>query len=216
MTSSIGTAWADAVVALGGRAEAAADSAAELVRRYAEPHRRYHTATHIEAVLRDGDWLADALGLDEQQRAVVALAACAHDVVYDARPGDDERLSSRWAREALHEAGVAPGPAEHSVQLILATLIHDARKDDAAAAALLDADLAILASPAEAYAAYVSAVRAEYAHVDDVGWRAGRAAVLSGLLDRPQLYLSAPGRAQWESAARANVGAELAQLTAAS
>ena len=209
---SIGTAWVDAVTAAGGHPAAAAVSAADLVARYAEPHRRYHTATHVAAVLRDSAWLADALRLDAQERAVVTLAACAHDVVYDARPGDDERASARWARENLFDAGLAPDPAEHVAQLVLATLIHEAHAEHVAATALLDADLAILAGPPDAYAAYVAAVRAEYAHVDDAGWRTGRAAVLSGLLDRPRLYLSEPGRTRWEAAARANVAIELAAL----
>ena len=214
--TAIGAAWTDAVVALGGRAHAAAGSAADLVRRYAEPHRRYHTATHVVAVLRDCGVLADALALDARERSRVALAACAHDVVYDGRPGDDERASADWARSALSAAGLTPDHVEPVALLILATSTHEAHVDHVAATALLDADLAILAGPPDEYAAYVRAVRAEYAHVDDDGWRTGRAAVLHGLLDRPRLYLSEPGRARWEAAARTNVAAELAQLTGAS
>jgi predicted metal-dependent HD superfamily phosphohydrolase len=212
MGSSIATSWVDAVVAAGGNAASAAAGAEDLVRRYAEPHRRYHTATHVAAVLRDSAALAGELGHDSVQRAVVALAACAHDVVYDARPGDDERASARWAHDALSAAGVRPDLVEDAVRLVLATLAHDAAVDDTAAAALLDADLAILAAEPPAYSAYVLAVRAEYAAVADEQWRAGRAAVLSTLLDRPRLYLSEPGRRRWESAARVNVRAELAQL----
>ncbi len=212
----IGTAWVRAVVAHGGGAESAADSAADLVRRYAEPHRRYHTATHVAAVLRDSAALADELGLDRLDAELVALAACAHDVVYDARPGDDERASAQWASDALSVAGVAPSRIERVAELVLTTLAHEADASDAAAAALLDADLAVLASAPAAYATYAAAVRAEYAAVDDEHWRAGRAAVLSGLLERPRLYVSAPGRRRWESTARANVAAELAQLTGTS
>ncbi|WP_375499006.1 HD domain-containing protein [uncultured Jatrophihabitans sp.] len=210
------TAWVAAVATAGGRVGPAADSADDLVRHYAEPHRRYHTATHVIAVLRDSAELADALGLDDVQRAVIALAACAHDVVYNARPGDDERASAQWAREALRMAGLAAAHVERVAQLVLTTLTHHTDPDDVPATALLDADLAILASAPDTYAAYVSAVRAEYAAVDDDGWRTGRAAVLSGLLDRPRLYLSEPGRMRWEAAARANVAAELGQLTGTS
>ena len=41
---------------------------------------------------------ADEVGLDDDTAALVALAACAHDVVYDGRPGADERASAEWAR----------------------------------------------------------------------------------------------------------------------
>ena len=95
--------------------------------------------------------------------------------------------------------------------LIRATERHDAT-DDPGRAVLLDADLAVLGSEPAAYQAYVTGVRAEYAHVDDPGWVAGRGAVLRGLLDREPLYSTADGRGRWEARARANMTAELATL----
>lgn len=213
--SGVADAWVAAVVAAGGGRHAATASGAELVARYAEPHRRYHTATHVAAVLRDCETLAGELELPLAERAAVTLAACAHDVVYDARPGDDERASAAWAVDALRDAGVAAPMRDRVAALVLATLTHDADPGDTGATVLLDADLAILAAAPRDYAAYVRAVRAEYASVDDAQWRTGRAAVLGALLGRPRLYLSEPGRERWERAARKNVAAEIAQLTAA-
>ena len=77
---------------------------------------------------------------------------------------------------------------------------------------LCDADLAILASGPERYQVYVEAVRAEYEHVDDRTFAAGRAAVLRGLLARDPMFSTPTGRDRWEAAARANVTAELARL----
>lgn len=51
-----------------------------------QPHRRYHNLEHVRAVLRDSDWLATELRLNDSDRVAVRLAACAHDVVYDGRP----------------------------------------------------------------------------------------------------------------------------------
>ena len=80
-------------------------------------------------------------------------------------------------------------------------------------AILLDADLAILGADPAGYSAYVAGVRSEYRHVDDDDWRAGRAEVLRGFLERAAIYLTSAGRERWESRARANVAAELAALT---
>ena len=212
MTATIGSAWSDAVRAAGGRPGPAAASATDLERRYAEPHRRYHTAAHVQAVLRDTATLGAAVELAADEQVAVTLAACAHDVVYDARPGTDERDSADWAVAALRAAGVGPTLTRRVEFLVLTTLTHEADPADTGAGVLLDADLAVLAGAPNAYAAYVRAVRAEYAAVSEPQWRTGRAAVLSALLDRPRLYLTGPGRARWESTARANVGAELAQL----
>ena len=76
-----------------------------------------------------------------------------------------------------------------------------------------DADLAILGAPAARYADYAADVHVEYAHVPDPAFRAGRAAILRGFLDRPRIYTTATGAARWEKAARTNLAAELADLS---
>jgi predicted metal-dependent HD superfamily phosphohydrolase len=192
--------WLDAVTVLGASPEAWP----RLEARYAEPHRRYHTLEHAAAVVRDSAWLAGDLGATE--RAVLAIAAWAHDVVYDADPGEDERASARWARAAL--AGAAEPHVERVEGLILATIGHDAPPDDHLATALLDADLAILGAPEEQYAAYARGVREEYAKYPDDVWREGRISVLEGMLAR-ELYRSGTARARWATAAEKNLTAEL-------
>ncbi|MDT4930129.1 MAG: hypothetical protein QOF92_2996 [Pseudonocardiales bacterium] len=206
-----GEAWVAAVGHLGGGGGAAADRAADLERRYAEPHRSYHTTTHLEAVLRDSAWLGDQIGLDPDERAIVALAACAHDVVYDAKPGDDERASAQWARHALTTAGLTEDLVQRVEHLVLLTLTHTG-DDDAAGAVLLDADLAILAAEPRAYADYVAAVRAEYASVTDEQWRTGRTDVLTNLLKQQPLFHTAPAQQKWEEPARRNLDSELQAL----
>lgn len=194
---------------MGGDGSIASSSAAALERRYAEPHRRYHTTSHVEAVLRDVAWLADELDLDADERAVVLLAACAHDVVYDANPGEDERASAEWARAALVAAGVAGDAVRRVEHLVLLTLTHCGGADDPVAAVLLDADLAILGADPAAYAGYVAAVREEYVSVPDDLWRDGRGRVLRDLLAREPLFCTEPGQRRWEARARRNGQAEL-------
>lgn len=181
-----------------------------LVERYGEAHRRYHNREHVLAVLADAELLAEQMGVAE--RAELQLAVCAHDVVYDGAPGEDERASAAWARQALRDAGVTVDVAERVAALVLATIDHVAAADDVVGQILLDADLAILAAPAERYDAYARAVRQEYAAVTDELWQLGRGAVLQQLLDKERLYLTPAAHARWEAAARANLHRELATL----
>ncbi|MGH3379956.1 MAG: HD domain-containing protein, partial [Actinoallomurus sp.] len=59
---------------------------ADLLRRYAEPHRRYHTTTHLAEVLDHvGELAGEAADAD-----AVRLAAWFHDAVYDPARGDNE------------------------------------------------------------------------------------------------------------------------------
>jgi predicted metal-dependent HD superfamily phosphohydrolase len=205
--------WTRAVCLLGGNQEVAAAAAADLGARYAEPHRRYHTNVHVQAVVRDAAALAGELSLPAEDRAVLTIAACAHDVVYDGRPGDDERRSASWARDWLARAGVGEAHAARVEELVLATVAHSASPDDLTAWILLDADLAILGADPPGYDRYRRAVREEYAAVDEPAWRTGRAAVMSGLLARDPLYGTSAARLRWEAAARANIARELNALT---
>ncbi|GHF07994.1 hypothetical protein GCM10017786_47170 [Amycolatopsis deserti] len=206
------TEWVSAVRALGGDGDVAADAAAELAARYAEPHRRYHDTAHVLAVLRDSAALAAELRLPPEERAVLTLAAAAHDVVYDGRPGEDERRSAEWAVSWLRRAGVSADHVSRVEELVLATLTHTAPDGDLSALALLDADLAILGADEATYDRYRAAVYAEYAPISNELWRAGRSAVLADLLARDPLYATAAARSRWEATAKANLARELASL----
>ena len=208
--------------------EAARRALDDLVARYGEPHRAYHTLAHVRQVLDDVDALvaadadADAgadPGADADADAgadpvAIRLAAWYHDAVYDPRAahGANEAASAHLATAALPGLGVPPERVARVAALVLATTDHVADTPDAAV--LVDADLAILAAPPGAYATYARAVRAEYAWLDDDAWRSGRASVLTRLLAREPIYTTAVMRHRGETTARANLRAELRALRA--
>ncbi|MDX2544966.1 hypothetical protein ACOT81_26090 [Streptomyces sp. WI04-05B] len=196
-----------------------------LLARYQEPRRRYHTVTHLTAVLDHIDVLEREL---EQagppapapditpdptlDLPLVRLAAWFHDAVYAPDRSENEERSARLAERALTEAGVSPAGTAEVARLVRLTLTHDPAPDDRNGQVLCDADLAILAAAPDTYAAYTAAVREEYAFVPDDAFRAGRAAVLRQLLDLPQLFRTPYGTEHWEEPARANIAAELRRL----
>lgn len=165
----------------------------------------YHDLLHLEEVLDRLDLLA-AAGAPVDP-TTVALAAWFHDAVYDGAADDEER-SAAWAERALPATY-----ADEVARLVRLTADHRPADDDPAGAALSDADLAILAAPRERYDAYAAGVRADFAHVGDDDFRAGRAVVLRDLLERPHLFSTPQARSLWEDAARANVERELADLS---
>jgi predicted metal-dependent HD superfamily phosphohydrolase len=184
----------------------------DLLRRYAEPHRRYHTTEHLAAVL-DG---VDELAAEADDADSVRLAAWFHDAVYDPARGDNEERSAVLAERTLAGAGLPPAEIAEVARLVRLTTTHDPAEDDRNGAVLCDADLAILAADPERYAAYAAAVREEYAAVPDEAFRAGRAGVLRGLLDLPALFRTPAGHERWEAAARHNLETELMLLGRAS
>jgi predicted metal-dependent HD superfamily phosphohydrolase len=164
----------------------------------------YHDLLHLTEVLDRLDQLAAAgAGFD---RTTVGLAAWFHDAVYEGVEDDEER-SARWAERAL-----PPVYAGEVARLVRMTVHHRPDDDDPAGCALSDADLGILAAPRERYDAYVAGVRADFAHVGDADFRAGRAAVLADLAAKPYLFHTSQARRLWEEQARANLVRELTEL----
>ena len=184
---------------------------AAVVAAWSEPHRRYHDLAHLAAVLGLVGELAGAATDPD----AVRLAAWYHDVVYDPRRDDNEQVSAERARAGLRGL-VPPERVEEVVRLVLLTAGHDPAPDDVDGAVLCDADLAVLAGPPEAYAAYASAVREEYGHLSDAEFTAGRTAVLEHLLALPALYRLPAVAREWTPRARANLAAELSLLRARS
>jgi predicted metal-dependent HD superfamily phosphohydrolase len=180
----------------------------QLLRRWSEPQRRYHTLRHLDAMLATLDALADGTADTD----TVRLATWFHDAVYAPERSENEERSARLAERVLAELGLDEALTAEVARLVRLTAEHDPAPGDANGALLCDADLAVLGGSPESYAAYAAAVREEYAFVPEEGFRAGRAAVLRQLLGLPGLFRTEPGRRAFEAAARRNMEAELAGL----
>jgi predicted metal-dependent HD superfamily phosphohydrolase len=181
-----------------------------------EPHRRYHTATHVMWVLRHIDTIANAeLSTDaaDVDLAAVRWAALFHDVVYDPTRADNEDRSASLAHRRAVEIGWDTARADAVHRLVMVTKGHAAASLDEGV--LVDADLAILGTSPSDYASYVAGVRAEYAHVSAHAWSVGRTAVLDGFLALPQLFHTVTMRQRFEARARANMSAERVSLSGA-
>jgi predicted metal-dependent HD superfamily phosphohydrolase len=184
---------------------AAAALSEDLLARWNEPHRHYHDARHLVAMLSIVDAHA---GLADDPNHV-RLAVWFHDAVYDPRAGDNEEASAALAARELARLGI---DAAEVVRLVRLTATHDPQPGDRDGALLADADLSILAAESDEYNAYAAAVRREYHHVPDDEFRAGRAGVLRTFLDRPTLYRVLPARAALTDRARSNIRRELGRL----
>jgi predicted metal-dependent HD superfamily phosphohydrolase len=189
----------------------------DLLERWREPHRVYHSRLHLADTLDALDALTagpDAgLSATGRDRWLAAVALWFHDAVHDGEAGRDEECSAALARELLGPLAPA-GDVEEVARLVLLTAGHDPAPDDVAGALVCDADLAILGATPARYGRYVHQVRAEYGHVPDDAFRAGRAAVLEQLLDLPALFRTPSGRERWADAARRNLRQELDGLRA--
>jgi predicted metal-dependent HD superfamily phosphohydrolase len=183
----------------------------ELIARYGEPHRRYHTMIHVEDCLTQ---VRASTDLTADQRDLLETAIWFHDAIYDATRHDNEAESARLAVERLTTEGAPQGVIDEVSRLILLTAGHAVQDGDALGARLVSIDLSILGAEPARYDAYARAIREEYAHVPDPLYRAGRAAVMGRFLDSPALFADPAWAERYEAQARENIAREIADLTA--
>lgn len=172
--------------------------------RWAEPHRVYHSLSH----LADGLAALELLG----GRPLEILAFWGHDAVHTNTTPDDERASAALVKDLL-DGHLPVGAVEEVCRLILLTAGHEVAAGDEAGARLCDADLSGLGAPWERYEHNVSGIRAEMPHLTDGQWREGRSAFLRRFQARERFYSTDTGLRLWQEQARRNIDRELASLS---
>jgi len=186
----------------------------DLLARWTEPARRYHTTTHLVELFGALEELEDAREIDDHQCSVARLAAWFHDAIYDptAKPGSNEADSAMLARDTLRQLSFGDEDIDTIDRLIRLTARHDTEAAEPLEAAFHDADLWILSAAQERFDGYCDQVRQEYAHVPDTKYRNARAAILGPLLHRDRIYRTSHALHGWETPARINLGRELTRL----
>ncbi|HEY6093320.1 MAG TPA: N-methyl-D-aspartate receptor NMDAR2C subunit [Gallionellaceae bacterium] len=184
-----------------------ADTCHALLRAYAEPHRAYHTARHIESCLR----LLDEYYALADAPHELALALWFHDVVYQPLSHDNEYKSAQLAAHFLRTNGASSALVDR-VQGLITLTRHAEAPQTRDEALLLDIDLAILGSELDEYAEYEAGIRAEYGAVPWFIYSRKRAEMLRGFMGRERIYLSEPLRLRFEQKARTNLACAIDRL----
>jgi len=182
----------------------------DLVARYRERHRHYHTLLHLDECFAGLQTIrADACHPDE-----IDLALWFHDAIYDVARRDNEVLSADWARVATESAGLAAAIADRVHALVMATR-HNAIPIDIDQQILVDVDLSILGAPESRFDEYERQIRAEYSAVPLPRFRAARRRVLTEFLGRPTIFNTRSFVAAYEGQARNNLARSIERLTVA-
>ncbi|MGB8698936.1 MAG: hypothetical protein WCD18_05920 [Thermosynechococcaceae cyanobacterium] len=185
----------------------------QLIERYSEPHRHYHTLQHLQDCLAHlWQWQTLSAGRSLHcNRAEIAIALWFHDAIYDPHRKDNEEKSGQLAYQVAIDQGVKPEIADRIKNLILATQ-HDVVPQTLETQILVDIDLAILGAPVERFQEYEHQIRQEYAWVPDVEFCKARRQILDRFLGRSSIYITAYFQNVLEVQARANLRRSLSQL----
>jgi len=191
---------------IGDGADAAFD---ELDALYREPHRRYHTAAHIEHCLRQFDLAADRM--EEPDAAEMALWF--HDVIYDIPGSDNELRSAEWFAARADGRGSEQFRSKVH-RLIMATTHVDRPPQTLDESFMLDIDLSSFGRPWEEFLCDSRAVRAELVHLSDAEFNTKQKKFLESLAARPRFCFTEFFRERHEARVRRNIERLLALLEA--
>lgn len=179
----------------------------QLVARYSETHRHYHTLHHVNACLEQlnevVDYIVDPFNIES--------AIWFHDVIYDPKRDDNEDMSAKYAKASLESIGLSSNVIAQIEHLILLTK-HPSNPITSDEKYLIDIDLSTLAANEELYDSYELSIRKEYAFVPDLLYKAGRKKILNAFSNLDRIYRTDYFYEKYESRARKNIDRALLMI----
>jgi len=179
----------------------------DLLSRYSEASRAYHTTQHLEECFEQFA-LASHLS---RRSGEVQIALWFHDAICDTRSPQNEERSAALATEVLAAAGASTEIQLRVSDLVLATR-HNAPPTSEDACLTVDIDLSILGASPSRFDEYELQVRREYSWVPDPAFQQARASILRDFIARPSVYSTDFFRERLEAQARSNLTRSLARL----
>ena len=155
----------------------------DLVQRYAEPHRHYHTLVHVVTCLNIFDKAIDNIS----DSFCVETAIWFHDVIYTPQKGDNEYASAKHAKSFLSNIHVEEEKISKIENLICLTK-HPTSPSSDDEKYLIDIDLMILGAEPEIYEEYDRSIKKEYSFVPNLLYKKGRKKLLKSFIEKNSIY----------------------------
>jgi predicted metal-dependent HD superfamily phosphohydrolase len=172
----------------------------KLVEKYSEKHRHYHNLIHVDACLKHLDEIADCI-VDIKP---VEVALWFHDIIYDPKKNDNEKMSAEYAKAFLGSVNLA-SDVILKIEHLVALTKHPSFPETNDEKYLIDIDLAILAANKEHYDRYESSVRKEYGFVPSFLYKRGRKKILMSFIKSDRIYWTEHFYKKYENQARRNL-----------
>jgi predicted metal-dependent HD superfamily phosphohydrolase len=181
----------------------------EILTKYQEPWRFYHTLEH----LRSGFEVLDHY-LKPKTTGQIELAFWYHDFEYDPKATDNENRSAEVASDRITKFFQVPLTFTIEVgQLVLATK-HMASPSTESAKVLLDMDLSVLGEVPDVFDRYELDIRREYPEllVSEKDFKRSRSEILKRMLRDPFYNTHEMRSSPYESRVRLNIDRSISKL----
>lgn len=179
----------------------------DVVTKYAEPYRHYHTLQHLDECLTKFAELKHLV----THPGEIELGLWFHDAIYDPLRNDNEELSADWAKSSVLSVGIDSIVADRIYALVKATQ-HRTKPQDSDTQIMLDADLSILGASPERFQEYEIQIRQEYSFVPETIFRTKRAEILEHFISQSTIFNTPIFIERYEHIARLNLKHALENL----
>ena len=149
----------------------------EILRRWREPHRAYHTCDHLADVMNQ-IYAIPNNHITNKYREMLLLAAIFHDIVYDPRRSDNEERSAQLLLQHAPETT----EIQYIVSIIRDTKTHVPRSP--LSHIFCDLDMSIVKKPLPDLVRWETGIRMEYKHVPRLLYMIGRVRFLRQMIQR--------------------------------
>ena len=177
-----------------------------LEQHYAEPHRYYHTSSHIDHCLRQVDFIS----VDYADRDAVELAIWFHDVIYEIGDPKNEENSAKWFMQV--SSGELKDSIREQVNRLVMVTQHNVQPEKEDEKYVVDIDLSGFGMPWPEFSADSLRVRQEFPEVSDGVFENKHRMFLEMLASRDFFFCTTLFRNMYESQAKYNVREKLSRL----
>ncbi len=178
----------------------------EVMNKYQEKHRHYHSLYHINHCLEEFDKLPSDLHI---HRESLELAIWFHDIIYDPMSKGNEKKSADLAEKYLFILQKA-----YDIDVVvrhIMTTVHDGNVELEENEYIVDIDLTMLANP-KSIKRNNEAVRKEYIEVPYEIYVTERIKILEGFLKQRHIYYSQYFRDKYEYITQTNIKNLISEL----
>ena len=147
---------------------------------YTESHRHYHTLSHVTKMLDE---------FPDPSQAILRLAVWFHDVIYDPRRSDNEKMSADLVGQWM--PGLEISLIRKIENLVMATDHRKPAPDGYDEGLIRDVDLLILSAPRNEYSQYTQQIRLRLTDDNFTGFKGSNTARRIGIINRYVLGIDA-------------------------
>jgi predicted metal-dependent HD superfamily phosphohydrolase len=153
----------------------------DILKRWQEPHRKYHTLTHLSDLYNQIQKLSNStdISLTNIEKDMLYLISAFHDIIYDPKRSDNEERSAKLFLDVSKKSPY-PERIHEIAEIIRDTKTHQPRTP--LSKQFSEMDMSIVLAPFSELEVWEEGIRYEYQHVPSLLYKIGRGRFLKKMI----------------------------------